>query len=213
MAKLIKQFDANQHDPSQSAGQLPVGRHKVIIKSSEVKATAANDGGYLQLNLEVVEGPQLGSTGAHRLNLYHSKEQTVQIAEKQFSSICHVVGVFQVADSGQLHNIPFFVEVGLQKEPNEKKYTEVKKVFDVNGNEPGQQNQQPQQTQVQQSTEPTQIQQPVQPQQAQVSTPPWGGGAPTQSTEQPTQLAESTPPWGGQAQTNPASTPPWGNGG
>ena len=139
MAQLIQAFNAQQYDPTQGGGSLPVGRHPVIIESSEVKANKANDGGYLQLNLKLIDGPQMGTTGAYRLNLYHSNPQTAEIAHRQLSAICHVIGVFNVQDSQQLHNIPFIVEVGLQKgeEAAQKGYTEVKKVFDINGNEPG----------------------------------------------------------------------------
>jgi len=133
--QLIQAFNAQQYDPTQGVGSLPIGKHPVIIESSEVKANKANDGGYLQLNLRIIDGPQQGTTGAYRLNLYHSNQQTVEIAHRQLSAICHVIGVFQVTDSSQLHNLPFLIEVGPQK--NDPQYTEVKKVFDMNGNEPG----------------------------------------------------------------------------
>lgn len=133
--QLIQAFNAQQYDPTQGVGSLPVGKHPVVVDSSEVKANKNNDGGYLQLNLRVIDGPLQGTTGAYRLNLYHSSQQTVEIAHRQLSAICHVINVFQVTDSSQLHNIPFIVEVAPQK--NDPQYTEVKKVFDMNGNEPG----------------------------------------------------------------------------
>lgn len=133
--QLITPFNAQQYDPSQGGGSLPVGRHPVVIASSEVKPNKNNDGGYLQLDLKIIDGPQTGVTGAYRLNLYHTSQQTVEIAHRQLSAVCHVTGVFQVTDSSQLHNIPFIVEVAPQK--NDPQYTEVKKVFDMNGNEPG----------------------------------------------------------------------------
>lgn len=133
--QLIQAFNAQQYDPTQGVGSLPIGKHPVIVESSEVKANKANDGGYLQLNLRIIDGPQAGTTGAYRLNLYHTNQQTVEIAHRQLSAICHVVGVFMVQDSSQLHNLPFLVEVGPQK--NDPAYTEVKKVYDMNGNEPG----------------------------------------------------------------------------
>lgn len=138
MAQLLQAFDARNVDPTQGVGGLPIGKHPVIAVKSEVKPTKDNDSGYLQFDLQVIDGPNKGAVGAYRLNLYHSSQQTVEIAHKQFSALCHVTGVFQVQNSEQLHNIPFMVEVGLQKEPNPNKYTDVKRVFDINGNEPGQ---------------------------------------------------------------------------
>ena len=139
MAQLLQAFNAQQYDPTQGVGGLPVGKHPVIVESSEVKANSKNDGGYLQLNLKIIDGPSAGSVGAYRLNLYHQNQQTVEIAHRQLSAVCHVVGVFNVQDTQQLHNIPFIVEVDFQKgeEARQKGYTEVKRVFDINGNEPG----------------------------------------------------------------------------
>lgn len=139
MAALIQPFNANNYNPEQSAGGLPVGRHPVIIESSDVKATKAGDGGFLELILKITDGPQVGQTGAYRLNLYNASQQAVDIANRQMSAISHVTGVFQIQDSAQLHNIPFVIEVAPQK--NDPQYTEVKKVFDINGNEPGKQGQ------------------------------------------------------------------------
>ena len=213
MAQLIQAFNAQQYDPTQGGGSLPVGRHPVIIESSEVKANKANDGGYLQLNVKLIDGPQTGTTGAYRLNLYHSNPQTAEIAHRQLSAICHCVGVFNVQDSSQLHNIPFIIEVGLQKgeEAAQKGYTEVKKVFDINGNEPGKAGQgapaaQPQQQPAAQGG--FGQQQPAQqPQQPQGNAPAWGGGQPAQQQPQGAP-AGNAPAWGQQPAQQPAAQQP-----
>lgn len=217
MAQLIQAFNAQQYDPTQGGGSLPVGRHPVIIESSEVKANKANDGGYLQLNVKLIDGPQTGTTGAYRLNLYHSNPQTAEIAHRQLSAICHCVGVFNVQDSGQLHNIPFIIEVGLQKgeEAAQKGYTEVKKVFDINGNEPGKAGQgapaaQPQQQPAAQGGFGQQqpAQQPQQPAaQPQGNAPAWGGGQPAQQQPQGAP-AGNAPAWGQQPAQQPAAQQP-----
>lgn len=228
--QLIQAFNAQQFDPTQGVGSLPIGKHPVIVESSEVKANKNNDGGYLQLNLRIIDGPQQGTTGAYRLNLYHANQQTVEIAHRQLSAICHVVGVYMVSDSSQLHNLPFLIEVGPQK--NDPTYTEVKKVFDMNGNEPGKagqgapaaqpQAQQPagfgQQQQQPQGQQPAWGAQapaaaPQQPQPGQ--TPAWGGQAPAQQ-QQPTAAPAAGPAWGGGQQQQPAAAPAagpaWGGG-
>ena len=231
MAQLLQAFNAQQFDPTQGGGSLPVGRHPVIIESSEVKANKANDGGYLQLNVKLIDGPQMGTTGAYRLNLYHSNPQTAEIAHRQLSAICHVIGVFNVQDSQQLHNIPFIVEVGLQKgeEAAQKGYTEVKKVFDINGNEPGKAGHgapaaQPQQQPAAQGGFGQQqpAQQPQQPQgggawggqpaqqpaaQPQGNAPAWGGDQPAQQQPQGAP-AGNAPAWGQQPAQQPAAQQP-----
>ena len=215
MAQLLQPFNAQQYDPTQGGGNLPVGRHPSIIESSEVKANKANDGGYLQLNVKLIDGPQTGATGAYRLNLYHSNPQTAEIAHRQLSAICHCVGVFNVQDSSQLHNIPFIIEVGLQKgeEAAQKGYTEVKKVFDINGNEPGKAGQgapaaQPQQQPAAQGGGAWGGQPAQQPAaQPQGNAPAWGGGQPAQQQPQGAPAGDA-PAWGQQPAQQPAAQQP-----
>jgi len=212
--QLIQPFNAQQYDPTQGVGSLPIGKHPVIIESSEVKANKANNGGYLQLNLRIIDGPQQGTTGAYRLNLYHTNQQTVEIAHRQLSAICHVVGVFQVQNSEQLHNLPFLIEVGPQK--NDPTYTEVKKVFDTHGNEPGKAGAgaaaaQPQQQQPQGQPNGAWGGAPQgQPQQP-AGGAAWGGQQ--QPAQQPAQQPQGGAAWGGQPAQNPApqgGQPAWG---
>ena len=222
--QLIQAFNAQQYDPTQGVGSLPIGKHPVIVESSEVKANKANDGGYLQLNLRIIDGPQQGTTGAYRLNLYHSNQQTVEIAHRQLSAICHVIGVFQVTDSSQLHNLPFLIEVGPQK--NDPQYTEVKKVFDMNGNEPGKAGAgapaaQPQQQQPQGGAGFGQQPQGQnggawggQPQQQPAQQPAGGAawGGQQQPAQQPAQQQPQGAAWGGQPAQQPAQQQPQGGG-
>lgn len=198
MAKLIHKFNAHEHNPEQSTGSLPIGKYTVVIESSEVKPNKENSGGYLQLNLKVCDGPDAGSTGAYRLNLYHSSEVTVAIANRQLSAICHVTDRFISDDSAPLHNVPFVVEVGPQK--NNPQYTEVKKVFDAQGNEPGRSGHsvQPQQAA---PAAPFAQQAQVYVEQQPVAAA-WAGSAPNQSpAQQQTQWEPSITP--------AATTPPW----
>jgi len=127
---------------------MPLGRHKVIIYSSDIKANKSEQGGLVEFGLRIIEGPLSGHEGVHRLNLYHQSQQTAEIAQKQFSALCHVTGVFLVQATEQLHNIPFIVQVENQKLTVEQQerasrgeqvtpFTQVTKVFDVHGNEPG----------------------------------------------------------------------------
>ncbi|AEX56078.1 hypothetical protein KL1_00032 [Burkholderia phage vB_BceS_KL1] len=237
MAQLIQAFNPMQFDPTQGVGSLPIGKHPVVIESDEVKANKANDGGYLQFNLRIIDGPHAGTTGAYRLNLYHSNQQTVEIANRQLSAICHVTGVFQLgangSDTSVLHNIPFLVEVGPQK--NDASYTEIKKVYDRNGNEPGkggqgagaaqpqaagfggqpqgfgqQPQQQPQNPQggAAWGGQPQQSQQPQQPQGQPAGGQPAWGGAPQQPQQPQGQPAQGgAPAWGGQPQGQPQQQP------
>jgi len=161
MAQLQQTFDANGVNPTQGAGQLPLGRHPVVIGESNVKANRDNTGGFAEFILSIIDGPNAGQTGAYRLNLYHANPQTVDIAQRQLSALCHVTGQLQIQDTAQLHNHPFMVEVTNQKLSPEQQarvnageqvtpYTQVSKVFYIDGREPGKENQAPAQAQTQQ---------------------------------------------------------------
>lgn len=232
MAKLIQPFDATQWDPTQSAGSLPLGKHPVVIESSEVKATKAGDGGFLLLTLKIIDGPNAGQTGSYRLNLYNANPKAVAIANSQFSAICYVTNVFRVTDdTGVLHNIPFVIDVGNQELTAEQKtsqlagqvvtpYTEVKKVYYMNGTEPKGQSPGGQQTQ-QQPAQNFQQQQPAQGQQQPTQggqAGGWGGGQqsqtpPPEQQQQPQGAAWGQPPAqqgnAGQGQPGPAGNAGW----
>lgn len=139
MAQLNQPFNAHNVDPTQGVGGFPVGKHIVQIIESDIKATKSGDSGMLELVCEVLDGDAKGTTGAYRLNIYNTNPQAAEIAKRQLSAVCHVTGVFQLDDTRALHNIPFMIEVKPQK--NDPQYTEVSKVYDTAGNEPGKQGQ------------------------------------------------------------------------
>ena len=129
-------FDATQHTPSYGgAGSLPEGKYKGVIVSDEVKPTKDDTGRFLSLTLQVIEGPLAGQQMVDNLNLWNKSPQASKIANDQLAAYCAVVGVFQFQDSSQLFNKPFQFEVGKQK--NNPEYVEVKRIWDINGNDPG----------------------------------------------------------------------------
>ena len=149
MAQLSAPFNAQQFDPTQGGNfqQLSVGKHPVTIIASEVKATADNTGGMVVYQVKAIDGPCKDVEMAYRLNLYNASEKARGIAESQQSALCHVIGVFMLTDTQQLHNIPFVVEVKeqpLTAQQQEKKaagetvtpFHQIVRVYDMNGNEP-----------------------------------------------------------------------------
>jgi hypothetical protein len=203
--QLLQPFNPANYDPSQSGGQLPVGKHMVVINGDEITATKNNDGGMLVLSLQVVDGPLTGSTGPYRLNLYNQSQIACEIAHKQFAALCHVTGMGAtiVNDASQLYNKPFFIEVGVQAKNPE--YTEVKKVYDINGIEPGKPGcgQQQASSAQQQAPSSTAFAQPAQT----AAQPAAAWGSPAQTAAPATDPAvqqpatNAAPPWGQPAQS------------
>jgi hypothetical protein len=147
MSQLMHAFNPMDHDPKQGGAGWPLGKHPVIITGSEIKATSDNQNGRLVFKLQVIDGPNKGHTGEYGLNLYHQSADASRIAHNQLSALCHVLQTFQLGQNGQdltvLYNKPFVVEVDYQKghapgsSDTAKGYTEIRKVYDMAGNEPG----------------------------------------------------------------------------
>lgn len=182
MALLLAAFDPTQVNPEVGIGMLPVGRHVVIAEASTLKNTKDGSSQYLEFVLRVVDGEHAGNTGALRFNLYHADDKVRQTAMRDFSRMCHAVNVLsRITATEQLHNLQFGVEV--EKQKGQEVYTEVKRIFTANFEDPARaaytgpkigssqpmQAQQPQQQVVQQPVQQQQfqpqvaVQQPVQP--------------------------------------------------
>lgn len=130
-------FDANQVAPNAGMVPVPEGWYKVAISESEVKPTKDGAGAYLQLKCAIIDGPHANKPIFIRLNIQNTNQQAVDVAYGELSAICHATGVYQVADSSQLHGIPFQVKVTVRKDPQYGESNDVKAYKDAAGNEPG----------------------------------------------------------------------------
>jgi len=107
-------FDANAVEPNSGFDPVPAGKYIVVITASEMKDTKAGTGEYLELEMEIVDGPYKGRKLWDRLTLKHPTEKTVQIARGRLSALCRAVGVMAPKDSCELHGIPLVAKVKLK---------------------------------------------------------------------------------------------------
>jgi hypothetical protein len=201
-------FDATQYDPTQQPSALPVSDSKgwpVIIIASQPKPTKdsapENPAWFLELMLQIIDGPYKGVTGADRLNLCNANQEAVDIAYKRLSAYCHVLGKYRIGRTEELHNQPLRVIVEQQKKNPE--YTQITKILDINGNEPHKAGQGPAPA----ATAPAPGNWQGQPQQtAGAPQPQWGPPAPPASApaDQP---ASVTTPWAAGAASPPVQAP------
>lgn len=133
--QLQNPFDARSVEPAGFAPPPPLADYHVRIVESEGKPTSNNRGGYLELTLEMLDPAFQGRKIPYRLNLYNENPQTVEIAYRQLSAVCHVTAQFNIQDTRQLHNIPFIATIGPQKD--NPTYSNVFGVKDLSGNTPG----------------------------------------------------------------------------
>jgi len=120
MVKMAKKFDANKVDPNTAYDLLEANWYPAQLEKSEMKATKAGDGSYLSLMFKIVEGKAKGRTVFTNLNLDNPNPVAVEIAERNFSALCHATGVLVVKDTKQLHGKPLAIKVGIT--PAQGKY-------------------------------------------------------------------------------------------
>jgi hypothetical protein len=120
MAQLHDTFDATGVAPAAPLELLPPGRYGAQIVNSEMRVTRAGTGQYLWLEMDVIEGPHQGRKIWDQLNLVNPSPQTVEIAQRTLSAICHAVGQLQVSDSEQLHFRPLQVTLAVEIDSRDK---------------------------------------------------------------------------------------------
>lgn len=108
-------FDARTVDPNEGFPVLPAGEYDVAIVNTELKRTTKNDGSYLKLDMQVLNGPYQNQHLFDNLNIDNPNAKAVQIAKGSLSAICRAVGVLTPKDSAELHNKPLRVKVVIEK--------------------------------------------------------------------------------------------------
>jgi hypothetical protein len=113
-------FDANDHEPSSGDDYqpIPAGWYIAHVVDSEVKETAkqGDPSKYLKLQIELIDnGKYDGRKVFDNCNLWNASQQARDIAQRQFSALCHAAGKLQVHDSEEIHHRK--VEVKLTVRP------------------------------------------------------------------------------------------------
>lgn len=138
-------FDATKYDPTQgNFTKHPIGKKfQAVVSEVSTKENNNKDGGYF----EVIFTTPAGQI-ANRYNLFFTnpndgQKKSQEIAQKQLSALCHATGIFRLGDGRELLNARLLIDVDWQKgqEPTPEKpeggYTQISKVYDASGNEPG----------------------------------------------------------------------------
>jgi hypothetical protein len=115
MANLGNTYDASQGDAMDDRSVIPPGKYALLIAASDIKETKNGAGKYIEFELAGFNGDMDGRKHWVRLNLWNQNAQAVEIAQKEFTSICRAVGKLQVSDTTELHGIPMYVTIGVKK--------------------------------------------------------------------------------------------------
>lgn len=211
-------FNANQYEPNQGFGiHPPAQKIPFTITNTEIKETSKSTPQNVQAYLSIEFTSPLGIV-KNIYNIKNDNPKTVEIAYGQLSALCRAVNIFQIDGQNEcaaLRGGKGLMDINYQKGeepdpnfPDRKGYTELKRIYDPAGNEPGKAPAQQQQPQTQQNhpqgNGPTpQTQQP-------------GGGWGQPQGQQP-QASQQQPQGHGTGTTwqpggngGAGSTPPWG---
>lgn len=209
---MLQDYDASKFTPMQpgAMGGHPPGIFDFQISNTYLKPS--NNNQHLMLNVEFTTP---AGKIEERFIVDGTSPQAIEIAQKQIAAMCHATNIHRLSFPKAPDGSPIFdqaarelrggrgrIEIAPQKDKDGKEtgYMEIKKFFDVAGNEPGKT---PQQQQPNQQPQPNQ----QQPQNAANN----GWGNPQQ---QPQQQPQQNPGPGGGWQPgptggNPPTKAPW----
>ena len=113
MAQL--QFNAAEVDTTSRAA-IPSGTYEAVVTDSETRATKSGTGMGINLTFEIVsEGPAKGRKVFAWINYENANAKAQQIGREELASLCKAVGVVNLTDTAQLHNLPLMITVGVDR--------------------------------------------------------------------------------------------------
>ena len=113
MAQL--NFNAAEIDTT-SRDAIPSGTYEAVVTDSEMKATKNGLGMGINLTFEILsDGPAKGRKVFVWINYEHPKAEAQRIGREELASLCKAVGVAELNDTNQLHNLPLLITVGLDR--------------------------------------------------------------------------------------------------
>ena len=130
MAQL--KFNAAEIDTT-SRDAIPSGTYEAVVTDSEMRATKSGTGMGINLTFEILsEGPAKGRKVFAWINYENQRPEAQRIGREELASLCKAVGVTELNDTVQLHNLPLLITIGLDR--NDPTRNVVKKYASRSGN-------------------------------------------------------------------------------
>ena len=108
-------FNAAEVQPS-SFEAIPTGTYEAVISNSESRPMKSGNGMGFNLEFEIISGECKGRKVFAWITFEHRTSPDAQrIGREQLSAICRAVGVTQLNDTAQLHNLPLLIVVAFDK--------------------------------------------------------------------------------------------------
>ena len=113
MAQLnfnASEIETSSHDP------IPAGNYEAVVAASEMRPVKSGNGMGINLTFEIVsEGPAKGRKVWTWINYQHPKAEAQRIGQEELARLCKAVGIANLTDTEQLHNIPLIISVGVDR--------------------------------------------------------------------------------------------------
>ena len=108
-------FNAAEVEPS-SFDVIPSGTYEAVISNSESRPMKSGNGMGFNFEFEIISGEQKGRKVFCWITFEHRTSPDAQrIGREQLSAMCRAVGVTQLNDTAQLHNLPMMITVAIDR--------------------------------------------------------------------------------------------------
>jgi hypothetical protein len=98
-----------------TADVFPPGDYPAMIEASDMKATKAGDGQYLEITYQILDGPFKGRKFWDRLNLHNPNQLAMTIARECLANICDACGVSLARQTEELHGKTLVLAMKIDK--------------------------------------------------------------------------------------------------
>ena len=102
-------IDTASHDP------IPAGTYEAVITATEIKPTRSANGTGINIPFEILSGGAKGRKVWEWINYQHPNQEAQRIGQQTLATICKVVGIAQLNETEQLHNVPLMITVGFDR--------------------------------------------------------------------------------------------------
>ena len=108
-------FNAAEVQPT-SFEPIPPGTYEAVACKSESRPMKSGNGMGFNFEFEIVSGDFRGRKVFEWINFEHrTNPQAQQIGREKLSALCRAVGVTQLNDTAQLHNLPLMIVVAIDR--------------------------------------------------------------------------------------------------
>ena len=112
-------FNSDDAEPLQDFALLAPGDYQVVVEAAEVKPTKKNDGHYLEVRCQIVDGPSAKRKLWCRMNIINQNAIAQTMARSLLASLCKACGMPQCKDEQRLVGQRCIASVIVRKEQNE----------------------------------------------------------------------------------------------